>query len=112
MPTDDYGRVCDRLAGLEQAIDSEMIRQVLQETERVNRWACKLTHEVVLWVVLAMGFFTNVPIRQVIKRTRFARAGEDSPCRSSLCHARQRLGAAPISGCGATFAGDFSITRR
>lgn len=96
LPTDDHGRVCDRLAGLEQVIDSETIRQVLQETGRVNRRACTLTHEVVLWVVLAMGIFTNVPIRQVFKRTRFARAGEDSPCRSSLCHARQRLGVAPL----------------
>ena len=96
LPADDYGRVCDRLAGLEQVIDSETIRQVLRETGRVNPRACKLTHEVVLWVVLAMGLFTGVPIRQVFKRTRFARAGEDSPCRSSLCHARQRLGVAPV----------------
>lgn len=96
LPTDDHGRVCDRLAGLEQVIDSETIWQVLQETGRVNHRACTLTHEVVLWVVLAMGIFTNVPIRQVFKRTRFARAGEDSPCRSSLCHARQRLGVAPL----------------
>ena len=96
LPTDDHGRVCDRLAGLEQVIDSGTIRQVLQETGRGNRRACVLTHEVVLWVVLAMGIFTNVPIRQVFKRARFARAGEDSPCRSSLCHARQRLGVAPV----------------
>jgi hypothetical protein len=26
-----------------------------------------LTHEVVVWVVLAMGIFTDVPIRQVFK---------------------------------------------
>jgi hypothetical protein len=49
-----------------------------------------------LWVVLAMGIFTNVPIRQVFKRTRFVRMGEETPCRSSLCHARQRLGVAPV----------------
>lgn len=96
LPTDDQGRVCDRLAGLEQIIGSETIRQVLLETNRVNPRACKLTHEVVMWVLLAMGIFTNVPIRQVFKRTRFARAGEKSPCRSSLCHARQRLGVAPV----------------
>ncbi len=66
LPTDDHGRVCDRLAGLEQVIDSETIRQVLQETGRVNRRACKLTHEVVLWVVLAMGIFTNVPITNLL----------------------------------------------
>jgi len=96
FPPDVSGRVCDRLAGLEQVIDSETVRQVLLETKRANPRACKLTHEVTLWVILAMGIFTDVPIRQVFKRTRFARAKEDSPCRSSLCHARQRLGVAPV----------------
>ena len=104
LPPDDQGRVCDRLAGLEQVIDLETIRQVLQERGRLNPRACKLPHEVVLWVVLAMGIFTNVPIRQVFKRTRFARAGEDSPCRSSLCHARQRLGVA-LYAAGRNFVG-------
>lgn len=96
LPSDDQGRVCDRLAGLEQIIDSETFRQVLQETGRVNSRACQLTHEVVLWVVLAMGIFTDVSIRQVFKRTRFGRPGEKSPERSSLCVARQRLGVAPV----------------
>lgn len=96
FPTDDQGRVCDRLAGLEQVIGSESVRQVLVETGRVNARRCKLTHEVMLWVMLAMGIFTNVPIRQVFKRTRFARPQEESPCRSSLCEARQRLGVAPL----------------
>lgn len=96
LPPDEAGRVCDRLAGLEQVIGSDSVWQVLSETGRVNERRCKLTHEVVMWVVLAMGIFTNVPVRQVFKRTRFARAGEETPCRSALCHARQRLGAAPV----------------
>lgn len=96
FPPDDLGRVCDRLAGLEQVIKSETIRQVLSETGRINRRACKLTHEVITWVVLAMGLFTDVPIRQVFKQTRFARKGEATPGRSTFCHARQRLGVAPV----------------
>jgi len=32
LPPDASGRVCDRLAGLEQVIDSQMVRQVLSET--------------------------------------------------------------------------------
>jgi hypothetical protein len=32
----------------------------------------------------------------MFKRTRFARPGEETPCRSALRHARQRLGAAPL----------------
>lgn len=95
-PTDEYGRVCDRLAGLEKVIDPEAIRQVLSESGCVNPRACKLTHEVMLWIVLAMGLFTDMPIRQVFKQTRFGRKGEESPCRSSLCHARQRLGVVPV----------------
>jgi hypothetical protein len=55
-----------------------------------------MNYEVTLWVVLAMGLFTDIPIRQVFKRTRFARKGESTPCRSTLCLARQRLGVAPV----------------
>jgi len=49
-----------------------------------------------LWVVLAMGLFTDLPIRQVFKHARRLRRGEDSPHRSSLCVARQRLGVEPV----------------
>jgi hypothetical protein len=83
------------LAGLEQVISSETIRQVLRDCGRVNARRCRLTFEVTLWVVLAMGLFTDLPIRQVFKRTRFARPAERTPCRSALCEARQRLGVAP-----------------
>jgi hypothetical protein len=55
-----------------------------------------LTHEVILWVVLAMGLFTELPIRQVFKHARRLRKGEASPHRSSLCVARKRLGVAPV----------------
>ena len=70
-----------------------------------NRWwplavsilgKCLLTHEVVLWVVLTMGLFTDLPIRQVFEHARRLRKGEQSPDRSSLCVARQRLGVAPV----------------
>jgi hypothetical protein len=45
-----------------------------------------------MWVVLAMGIFTDLPIRQVFKQARRLRADEQTPCRSALCVARQRLG--------------------
>jgi transposase-like protein len=84
------------LAGLEKIIRPEDIQQALAATGRVNSRKCTLTHEVMLWVVLAMGLFTDVPIRQVFKLARRLRRGEDSPHRSSLCVARQRLGVEPI----------------
>ena len=96
LPADDAGRVLDRLAGLEQVIRPENIRQALDATGRVNSRKCMLTHEVILWVVLAMGLFTDLPIRQVFKHARRLRKGEESPHRSSLCVARKRLGVAPV----------------
>lgn len=94
--TDESNRVLDRLAGLEKVITSEQIMQALVATDRVNRHRCKLSNEVMLWVVLAMGLFTTVPIRQVFKLARRLRKGEQSPPRSSLCEARKRLGVKPI----------------
>ena len=95
MP-DESGRVLDRLSGLEQIISDESVRQALIATGRVGQRACQLTHEVTLWVVLAMGILTDLPIRQVFKHARRLRVGEDSPHRSSLCVARGRLGVAPL----------------
>jgi hypothetical protein len=96
LTPDDSGRVLDRLAGLEQVISNESVQQALFATGRVGQRACMLTYEVMLWVVLAMGVFTDLPIRQVFKYARRLRIGEESPHRSSLCVARQRLGVAPV----------------
>src|SRR5512135_2828288 len=96
LPPDDTGRILDRLAGLEQVISPEAVRQALEVTGRINQRTCKLTHEVICWVVLAMGILTELPIRQVFKHARRLRVGEETPHRSSLCVARQRLGIAPV----------------
>jgi hypothetical protein len=96
LTPDDEGRILDRLAGLEKVISLEAVRQALEATDRVNSRSCKLTHEVVCWVVLAMGLLTDLPIRQVFKHARRLRVGEETPNRSSLCVARQRLGIAPV----------------
>jgi hypothetical protein len=96
LPADEAVRILDRLAGLEQIISSEQIVQALEATGRDNTRRCRLTHEVMLWVVLAMGVLTDLPIRQVFKHARRLRAGEKTPGRSSLCEARQRLGVEPL----------------
>lgn len=96
LPADETGRVLDRLTALEKVISPADIRQALEETGRVNPRACKLTHEIMMWVVLAMGIFTNLPIRQVFKQARRLRVTEETPCRSALCVARQRLGVEPV----------------
>jgi hypothetical protein len=94
--TDESNRILDRLAGLEKVITPEQIRQALVATDRVNRHRCKLNNEAMLWVVLAMGLFTTLPIRQVFKQARRMRKEEPSPPRSSLCEARKRLGVEPV----------------
>jgi hypothetical protein len=96
LPPDASGRILDRLTGLEQVIPPEAVRQALQATGRTNPRSCQLTHEVICWVVLAMGILTELPIRQVFKHARRLRVGEQTPHRSSLCVGRRRLGIAPV----------------
>jgi hypothetical protein len=93
---DDYGRTLDRLAALEQIITPEDMQQALAAAGSIPRRLCVLTNEVMLWVVLAMGIFTSLPIRRVFKACRRLRVDEATPGRSALCLARQRLGSAPL----------------
>jgi hypothetical protein len=96
LPPDESGRILDRLAGLEQIIPPEAVCQALAMTGRVIQRGCTLTHEIVCWIVLALGLLTDLPIRQVSEHARRLRVGEPTPHRSSLCVARQRLGIAPV----------------
>jgi hypothetical protein len=93
---DESGVVLDRLVGLHQFISPDLVRQAVHDTGRRNRSDCRLTHEIMLWVVLAMGLLTDLPLRQVFKHARRLRKGELSPPRNTLCVARQRLGVAPL----------------
>src|SRR3954447_20253288 len=96
LPVGESGRVLDRLLLLEQVIGPEQVRQALEDTGCFDSRRCRLTREVIFWVVLAMGLLTDLPIRQVFKACRRLRPGERTPHRSSLCLARQRLGLAPV----------------
>lgn len=95
-PVAEQQRVLDRLAGLEAVVSPETIQRVLEVTQRKDSRRCTLTHEVTLWIVLAMGLFTDRPLRQVFKSSRRFHGREQTPHRSSLCIARQRLGVAPV----------------
>ncbi len=86
----------DRLAGLQHFIGTQRLTQVLRDCGRCNRRHCRLTHEVMLWVVLAMGILTDLPLREVFRHATKRRRGQKLPCRSGLCQARQRLGVAPL----------------
>jgi hypothetical protein len=91
------GHILDRIAGLEKIIAPELVRQALATTGKQVTRECKLNNEVMAWVVLSMGLFTELPIRQVFKACRRLRQGERTPARSSLCMARQRLGSEPLA---------------
>ena len=92
----ESGRVLDRLLLLEHVIGPDRVRQALEDTGCFDSRRCRLTREVIFWVVLAMGILTDLPLRQVFKYARRLRPGEATPHRSSLCLARQRLGLAPL----------------
>jgi len=91
------GLVMDRLAGLESVISRELVWQALEATGRRNVRRCPLSHEVMMWVILAMGLLTHLPIRQVFRHSRRFRPQQKTPGRSALCEARQRLGAEPLA---------------
>ena len=86
----------DRLVGLSKIIPPGTFEQALLETGRGKQKACRLSHGAMLWVVLAMGVLTHLPIRQVFKHARRMRSGERTPSRSNLCEGRQRLGVEPV----------------
>ena len=93
----DGRSIVDRLIGLEKVIGPELVTQALEATEKLPTRKSWINNQVMMWVVLAMGLFTDMPIRQVFKASRRLRAGERSPARSSLCVARQRLGSEPLA---------------
>jgi hypothetical protein len=92
----ESGHILDRLAGLEKIVSLERVREVLAACGKVNGRACRLSHEVMMWVVLGMGLFTHLPIRQVFRHARRLRPGQRTPARSSLCEGRKRLGIEPL----------------
>jgi hypothetical protein len=94
FPGDD--KILDRLAGLAKVIPPPIMEQALIDSGRSQQRACRLDHRSMLWVVLAMGLLTHLPIRQVYKHARKMRQGEKTPARSNLCEARQRLGVEPV----------------
>jgi Insertion element 4 transposase N-terminal/Transposase DDE domain len=96
VPAQDALDILDRLEGLSKIIPPEVMEQALLETGRGNQRACRLSHQTMLWVMLAMGLLTHLPIRQVFKHARRMRPGEKTPSRSNLCEARQRLGVEPV----------------
>ena len=77
--------ILDRLEGLSKVVPPEVMEQALSETGMSGQRSCKLSHRVMLWIVLAMGLLTHLPIRQVFKHVCRMRPNEKTPSRSNLC---------------------------
>ena len=86
----------DRLAGLEKVISADDIAMALAASSKDRGRKCKLPNQFMIWVVLAIGLFTDLPIRQVYKACRRIRKDDMLPPRSTLCEARKRLGSQPL----------------
>lgn len=86
----------DRLLGLEAIIPPGLVELVLQEEGKINSRACNLSFSVLMWLVLAMGVFTDKPIRGVYRCCRAFQLDRKTPTRSALCQGRQRLGTAAV----------------
>jgi hypothetical protein len=96
LPPGHGGKILDKLLLLEKFIPRDQVLQVLLDTRCLDARRCTLTFEVTCWLVLAMGILTDMPIRAVFKAARSLHKSEDTPHRSSLSVARQRLGIAPL----------------
>lgn len=96
LSSSESGYILDRVAGLEKIVSNDLVLEVLQACGKINKHACTLSHEVMIWVVMGMALLTHLPIRQVFRHIRRRRAGEKTPARSSLCMGRQRLGSEPV----------------
>lgn len=95
-PVTNAAGILNRLDGLSKVIRPEHVEQALLDTGKLPRRAARLSNRTMLWVVLAMGVLTHLPIRQVFKHARRMQPGATTPARSSLCEGRQRLGVEPV----------------
>jgi hypothetical protein len=96
LPPGEAKRILDKIAILEMVIPPGEVRQVLEDCDCLDCKRCRLTREVIFWLVLTMGLFPELCIRQVFKHARRLNSDEWDPTRSTLCKARQRLGIAPV----------------
>jgi hypothetical protein len=85
----------ERVRALKRIIPRAQVQAVLRHTGHARRRYLRLPAWFMVWFVIALGLFCRDCYRQVFKWLQpFRRHG--TPGRSTLCEARQRLGAAPL----------------
>lgn len=85
----------ERLDGLKRIIPKARVQDILRQTGHARRHYRRLPAWFMVWFVVAMGLFCRDSHRQVFKWLQPYRRKE-TPGRSTLCEARQRLGVAPL----------------
>ncbi len=93
----DFSTFSDGGPALEASLSHPTVKKAMAlKTGRVNERSCLLTHDVMLWVVIAMGCLPACRFVRSSRSVGGGREGEPTPERSSLCEARQRLGVEPV----------------
>jgi hypothetical protein len=88
----------DLLDRFRTSLDPEWIDEALAATGTATIRRRRLPAEQVVWLVLGMGIYRNVPIAEIVAQLGLALPGRRGPraARSSVTQARERLGDEPI----------------
>src|SRR5919108_1674267 len=85
----------ERVRALKRILPRAKVEVILRRTGHAHRRYLRLPAWFVVWFVIALGLFCRDSYRQVFKWLQPFRR-KDTPGRSTLCEARQRLGVAPL----------------
>lgn len=94
--THTLNRVPSDLSRLSELIDPAWIVQTLHATGKASIRRRKLPAEHVVWLVIGLALFRNLPIRHVVRQLDLTLDNASLPAPSAAIQARQRLGDAPL----------------
>jgi hypothetical protein len=83
-----------RVKALKRIIPCSTIKSILKKTKQC-RGCARLPKWFMVWFVIGMGLFATDCYRQIFRSLNAFRR-KLTPCRSTLCEARRRLGVAPL----------------
>ncbi len=85
----------ERIRALKRIIPRAKVEAILERCGKAKGFCRRLPGWFMVWFVIALGLFCRDCYRQVFRWLQpFRRNG--TPCRSTLCEARQRIGLAPF----------------
>ena len=96
--THTLNRVPSDLSRLSELIDPAWIVQTLHATGKASIRRRKLPAEHVVWLVIGLALFRNLPIWHVVRQLDLTLDNASLPAPSAAIQARQRLGDAHAGG--------------